>query len=196
MDNFTLKEKLMIISFQLSAFLIFVFLSFIVNEVVIGIIIWTIFCIVNVFIPEKSRLHADKLRHCFVLSILFLFVCVLTYKLALHYMDKFESIVFTVSILLLGNFITSNMLWWNSQSNYQSLKDFVKYNPTDKELVKYEEYLKDTDRFRYCIFMAIFRENKSWDKVIEELDIANNRTLDKEIYAIYSSLEYVLRLRK
>ena len=72
----------------------------------------------------------------------------------------------------------------------------IKFEPHNQELLKYEDRLKETDLYRYYIFKYIFRDGLTWDETMDKLDIYERKELDKEIYAIYRTLQYVCDLKR
>lgn len=162
-------EKIIIITFDIISFLTFCFFANLINGLFIGVILFTIFSIINCLIPDKKRLHADRLRHCFVLSILFLIYCTLIYNFSLNYMSKTESIILSISLIILSNITTTNFLWWKRNE------------------------LKENDKKKYFIFVYYFEEGKSFETISKIMDIDRQR-IGEEIAIISHFIEYGIRL--
>ena len=63
MKKYNLIEKIIIIIFDMSAFLTFCFFANLLKGLLVGVLLFTIFCFVNGLIPDKKRIHADSLLH-------------------------------------------------------------------------------------------------------------------------------------
>ena len=87
-------EKFIIIVFDTISFLTFCALANLFGSLFVGVLLFSIFAIINCLIPGKYRMHANRLLHCFILSILFLLYCILVYKIALNYMSNIEAMIF------------------------------------------------------------------------------------------------------
>lgn len=186
-------EKIIIITFDIISFLTFCFFANLINGLFIGVILFTIFSIINCLIPDKKRLHADRLRHCFVLSILFLIYCTLIYNFSLNYMSKTESIILSISLIILSNITTTNFLWWKRNELNERVLEWTKFNLDNKKLQKYKNELKENDKKKYFIFVYYFEEGKSFETISKIMDIDRQR-IGEEITIISHFIEYGIRL--
>ena len=84
----------------------------------------------------------------------------------------------------------------SENGRYADLFRLIKFDPFNKELCKYEDRLKETEKYTYYIFKYIFRDGKTWDETMDLLEINDRKDLDKEIYAIYRTLQYVCDLKR
>lgn len=156
----------------------------------------------------EEPIHANSLNICFFLTILFYILLFLIIKLIIFFMNEYFSIIIASVLCILGCYATSTLpnkkedkgklFFGRKKENgrYADLFRFIKFNPTDKRLCEYEDRLKDTNLFTYYIFKYIFRDGLTWDDTMDKLDIYERKELDKEIYAIYKTLQYVLDLER
>lgn len=165
---------------------------------------------IYLFVRSKFEepIHANGLNICFFLTTLFYCLLYLVIKLSGYLINETFSLVLSTLLCVLGCYATSTFpnrqeskgkLFFGRKSEngrYADLHRFVKFNPTDKRLCQYEDRLKETDMFTYYIFKYIFRDGLTWDETMDRLDIYERKELDKEIYAIYKTLQYVLDLRR
>ncbi|MEG0138298.1 MAG: hypothetical protein RR847_04930 [Bacilli bacterium] len=154
----------------------------------------------------KGPIHANGLNICFFLTILFYILLFLIIKLSFLLIGNSGSFILSTILCILGCYATSTMpnsmelrgkLFFGDRKskNYQKLINYIKFNPSDNEIIKYKANLKEFNRYRYFVFVHIFEDRLTWDETMDKLDIDDRKTLDKEIYAIYSTLEYVLGLK-
>ena len=156
----------------------------------------------------KEPIHAEGLNVCYFCTMLFYFLTFICIKLCNKVVDSEITFVIVTVIVLFATFGTSTasnksdkigkLFFGRKKENgkYADLFRFVKFNPTDKRLCDYEDRLKETNLFTYYIFKYIFRDGLTWDETMDKLDIYERKELDKEIYAIYRTLQYVLDLER
>ena len=156
----------------------------------------------------EKPIHAYGLNICYVCTMIFYALLLTTIKLCHLVIDKNVTFTLLLCLILLTTFATSTLpnkkeqlgklFFGRKKENgkYKDLFRFVKFNPTDKRLCEYEDRLKETDMFTYYIFKYIFRDGLTWDQTMDKLDIYERKELDKEIYAIYRTLQYVLDLER
>ena len=156
----------------------------------------------------KDPIHAIGLNICFFLTLSFYCFLYATIKICVY--AEGLNFAFMVSSLLnmLGCYATSTVPNDKEEKGkyffgrkkedgrYADLFRLIKYDPTNNEICKYEDRLKETDNYRYLIFKYIFREEKTWDETMDLLDIYERKDLDKEIYAIYRILQYACDLKR
>lgn len=171
---------------------------------------YIVLTIVYLFSRSKFEepIHAYGLNICYVCTMLFYALIFITIKLCGYLIGGIETFVVLCCLVLLSTFATSTLpnkkekvgklFFGRKKENgkYADLHRFVKFNPTDKKLCEYEDRLKDTNTFTYYIFKYIFRDGLTWDETMDKLDIYERKELDKEIYAIYRTLQYVLDLER
>lgn len=176
----------------------------------IGFIMCVMQIPIYLFVRSKFEepIHANGLNICFFLTTLFYCLLYLVIKLSGYLINETFSLVLSTLLCVLGCYATSTFpnrqeskgkLFFGRKSEngrYADLFRFVKFNPTDKRLCQYEDRLKETDMFTYYIFKYIFRDGLTWDDTMDKLDIYERKELDKEIYAIYKTLQYVLDLKR
>lgn len=156
----------------------------------------------------KEPIHTEGLNVCYFCTMLFYFLTFICIKLCNKVVDSEITFVIVTVIVLFATFGTSTasnksdkigkLFFGRKKENgkYADLFRFVKFNPTDKRLCDYEDRLKETNLFEYYIFEYIFRDGLTWDETMDKLDIYERKELDKEIYAIYRTLQYVLDLER
>ena len=194
MKEYSLIEKVIIIAFDVSSFLTFCFFANLLNGLLVGIFLFVIFSVVNAIIPQEKRIHANRLLHCFVLSIFFLISCLIIYKFALNYMSNQDSIILSILLVILANFVTTNCLWWRRNELNARVYDYVKFNLDNKDLLKYKEQLKQNDKRKYYIYVYYFEEHKSINKIAKIMDIDMQR-IGEEIGTMSHHIEFGIRLR-
>lgn len=194
MKEYSLIEKIIIIVFDVSSFLTFCFFANLLNGLLIGIFLFVVFCFVNSLIPEDKRIHADRLLHCFVLSIFYLISCIIIYKYALNYMNNISAITLSTMLVILASFITTDCLWWKRNELNARVYEWVRFNLNNEELLKYKEQLKQNDGKKYHIFQYYFEEGKSQNLIAKLMDIDVQR-VGEEIGTMSHHIEFGIRLR-
>ena len=194
MNKYNLIEKLIIITFDVSAFLTFCFFASLLDALIVSVIIFTIFAIVNSLIPDDKRIHANRLLHCFVLSIFFLLSCLIIYKFSLNYMSNTDSMTLSILSVILANFVTTDCLWWKRNELNERVLEWTKFNLDNQELLKYKEQLKQNDKKKYYIFLYYFEEHKSQNTIAKLMGIDVQR-VGEEISIMSHHIEYGIRLR-
>lgn len=182
MKEYSLVEKLIIIAFDVSSFLTFCFFANLLQGLLVGIFLYVFFCFINSLIPEDKRIHADRLRHCFVLSIFYLITCVAIYKYSLNYMNNISSITLCILLIILASFITTECLWWKPDSNYMDIDEFIKYSVDDirkNKLKEFETRLKAEEPQLYDIYLLRFKEGYKHYQIQKMLDISGSRLTEK-----------------
>lgn len=156
----------------------------------------------------EEPIHAYGLNICYVCTMLFYLLLFIALKLCNMLVHDYASFIIVVSLVLLATFSTSTLpnkkeevgkLFFGRKAEngkYADLFRLIKFEPHNKELLRYEDRLKETDLYRYYIFKYIFRDGLTWDETMDRLDIYERKELDKEIYAIYSTLQYVCDLKR
>ena len=87
-----------------------------------------------------------------------------------------------------------NIYQWSKTSKYQPLIDYLVTNPKDEIIEKYENYMKKFYPFRYEIYKLKFIENKSLDKICDEIDAYSHWQIVNELNIIYDTLNFTLSL--
>lgn len=171
---------------------------------------YIILTIVYLFSRSKFEepIHAYGLNICYVCTMTFYALVFVTMKLCNMMIGESFTFLILICLVLLSTFATSTLpnkkessgkLFFGRKSEngrYADLFRLIKFDPTNKEICKYEDRLKDTDKFTYYIFKYIFRDGLTWDETMDKLDINDRKDLDKEIYAIYRTLQYVCDLKR
>lgn len=142
----------------------------------------------------KKRLHADRLLHCFVLSIVFLLYCLIVYKVSLNYMSNIESIAISICLVVLASITTNEFLWWKRNDLNKRVLEWVRFNQDNELLLKYKSQLEKTDKKKYYIFIYYFEEQKSFEKISKIMDIDRQR-VGEEIAIMSHYIEYGIRLK-
>lgn len=145
-----------------------------------------------------------KIPYSYSLIIMFTFITMrMTLGKALHYKSPYKCFVMTLAIflslfvafkvniylsivisifdgyLLTGKANIEDMFMWTGKvSKYQDIIDFVKYNP-DK-MKDFEDRLQKQDNLDYLIYKYRFKENLSFNKITDLLDIDSPRIYVKK----------------
>lgn len=156
----------------------------------------------------EEPIHAYGLNICYVCTMTFYALLFITIRLCNMMIGETFTFIILICLVLLSTFATSTLpnkkeklgkLFFGRKSEngrYADLFRLIKFEPHNQELLKYEDRLKETDLYRYYIFKYIFRDGLTWDETMDKLDIYERKELDKEIYAIYRTLQYVCDLKR
>lgn len=156
----------------------------------------------------EEPIHAYGLNICYVCTMTFYALLFITIRLCDMIINDYAAMLIIICLTLLATFSTSTLpnqkekvgkLFFGRKSEngrYADLFRLIKFEPHNQELLKYEDRLKETDLYRYYIFKYIFRDELTWDETMDKLDIYERKELDKEIYAIYRTLQYVCDLKR
>ena len=139
-----------------------------------------------------KSLHFKTWYRCLIWSSLILLSLFLVLK-----MDLKISILFTIfsAFILTGKSNIKDMyLWTGKSSKYNALKDFVSLSPNNPILLEHEEYWRKNYPIRYEIFKMYFRENKTYQEIVELKGLEDNSIIKKECATVYSILEKPLNL--
>lgn len=193
MNKQELIKKIIIITFDLSVFLTFCLFAKLLNALLVGIFLFLVFIVINSFLPYDKRIHADKLLHCFVLSIFFLISCIFIYKFSLNYMNNEDSMILSCLVIILANFSTTECLWWRRNKLNARVLEWVRFNLNNEELINYKQKLKDNDKKKYYIYIYYFEEQKSLVQIASIMNIDMQR-ISEEINIMSHYIEYSIRL--
>lgn len=152
-----------------------------------------------------NPIHARGLNVCFVLTTLFyilLFICI---KVLIELTVLPITIIFSSLLTVLSCYVTSTLpnkmdklgkLFFgykkNTESKYQKLIDYIKFNGLDINLIEAENRLKELDSKTYLFYKRKFRENKTFKEIAEEFEVDNPRiveALDKSYYYMIGALK-------
>ena len=136
--------------------------------------------------------HYKKAYKCFIWSTLtFTSVYALT---DLHIIITVLLTIFTGFIATGKSDIRDMFMWKGSSSKYDALIDIVSISPNNNILLEHEEYWRKNYPIKYKIFKLFFRERKTYQEIVEELDLPDNKLIQKECKSIYMILERPLNL--
>lgn len=135
--------------------------------------------------------HYKSPLKCFIVSMLLGTSFMLMFNV--NEMLGYVAALFSGCILTEKGNIT-NIYQWTKVSKYQSLIDYMKDNPNDETIKEYEKYMEKYYPFRYDIYNLKFKENKSLDKICEELDTYSHWQIVNELNIIYDTLNFSLKL--
>lgn len=138
----------------------------------------------------KEAMHYKDWEKCLFMTILFFLSLIIVAKanftLALV-MTIFEALILT------GHCNIDDMFMWGGNKLNKEVFDWVKFNPQNEKLLKYEKHLKEYDKQKYYIFKYRFREFKSFSDISKLMDIDTQRISD-EVKIISHFIEYSIRL--
>lgn len=135
--------------------------------------------------------HYKSPLRCFIVSLCLGSSFMLLYNV--------NSLLSYVAALFTGCILTEkgnieNIYQWSRKSKYQSLIDYLSCHPQDNIISQYEKYMKKYYPFRYEIYELKFKENKSLDKICEEIDAYSHWQIVNELNIIYDTLNFSLSL--
>lgn len=153
----------------------------------------------------KEPIHAIGLNNCFVVTLLFFILLDICIKVMLDLIALPLVVVFTFLLTTLGCYATSTLpnameekgkIFFgykkHSESKYEKLIEYIKFNGIDSKLLEAEERLKQVDTQMYLFYKRKFREDKTFKEIVEEFDIDNPRIveiLDKVYYYMIGALK-------
>ena len=139
-----------------------------------------------------KSLHFKTWYRCLIWSSLILLSLFLVLRI-----DLKISILFTIfsAFIMTGTSNIKDMyLWTGKVSKYNALKDFVSLSPNNPIILEHEEYWRKNYPIRYEIFKMYFRENKTYQEIVELKGLEDNSIIKKECATVYSILEKPLNL--
>ena len=139
-----------------------------------------------------KSLHFKTWYRCLIWSSLILLSLFLVLRI-----DLKISILFTIfsAFIMTGTSNIKDMyLWTGKVSKYNALKDFVSLSPNNPIILEHEEYWRKNYPIRYEIFKMYFRENKTYQEIVELKGLEDNSIIKKECSTVYSILEKPLNL--
>lgn len=139
-----------------------------------------------------KSLHFKTWYRCLIWSSLILLSLFLVLRI-----DLKISILFTIfsAFIMTGTSNIKDMyLWTGKSSKYNALKDFVSLSPNNPIILEHEEYWRKNYPIRYEIFKMYFRENKTYQEIVELKGLEDNSIIKKECATVYSILEKPLNL--
>lgn len=182
MKEYSLIEKIIMISFNISALIVFSIFASFLDAIIIAWILYFVFGLINCLIPPEKRLHADRLLHCFILSNIFLMFCLFIYKFGLNYMSEVDSMAMTILLIFIACLSTSNLFWWKKDSNYNDIDEFIKYAVSEDRKNKIKEFeikLKEEEPQLYDIYLLRFKEGYKHFEIQKMLNIPGSRLTEK-----------------
>ena len=66
----------------------------------------------------------------------------------------------------------------HSESKYQKLIDYIKFNGLEQKLIEAEKRLQDLDSQMFILYKRKFREDKTFREITEEFDLDNPRVVE------------------
>lgn len=85
-------------------------------------------------------------------------------------------------------------MWKGKSSKYEALKDLISVSPNNFIVLEHEEYWRKNYPIRYEIFKYFYRENMSYNKIMEIKGFPDDTIIKRECKTIYSILERPLNL--
>ena len=138
----------------------------------------------------KKALHYKDWKRCILMTSLFflsLFIVAKSNFLLALILTIFEAMILTGT----GN-IDDTFMWGGNRLN-QEVYDWVRFNPNNERLLKYEQHLKENDKQKYIIFEYRFRKFKSYSEISKLMDIDAPR-IAEQLKTISHFIEYSIRL--
>ena len=80
----------------------------------------------------------------------------------------------------------------HDESKYQKLIEYIKFNGIDPKLIEAEKRLAELDTQMYLFYKRKFREDKTFQEMVDEFDIDNPRIveiLDKVYFYMIGALK-------
>lgn len=190
---------------------IFVIISALIMAIIFNTIPeYILLTIIYLFSRSKFEepIHAIGLNICYVCTMTFYELMFIVINLSEFIIGEFKTFLILICLVLLSTFATSTLpnklerigkiFFGRKKENgkYADLFRLIKFDPNNKDICDYEKRMKETDKFTYYVFKYIFRDGLTWDETMDKLDIYERKELDKEIYAIYRTLQYACDLKR
>ena len=86
----------------------------------------------------------------------------------------------------------SNIYQWNKTSKYQDILDYVRDNPDNEIIKKYEKYMENNYPLRYKIYILKYKKDYTIDKILDELILTDHKIVINELNIIYDTLKFYL----
>lgn len=150
-------------------------------------------------------IHALGLNKCCAVTIIFFILLFLCIKMMIFLLDIRIAITMTFTLTALCCYATSTLpnekelkgkLFFgykkHDESKYQKLIEYVKFNGINPNLIEAEKRLAELDTQMYLIYKRKFREDKTFQEMVDEFDIDNPRiveTLDKVYFYMIGALK-------
>lgn len=191
MENTKVKNLIKVISFNIVETITIFFIGRALGVATNYILtLMLIFFLTRMFCGQPKRYK--KAYQCFIWSTLtFTSVYVLTD------LDIYVTILLTIftGFIATGRANIDTMyMWKGSSSKYEALINIVAFSPNNQILLEHEEYWRKNYPIRFQIFRLFFRERKTYEEIVEELDLPDNKLIQKECKSIYDILERPLGL--
>ena len=169
--------------------------------------------VIVILIGTLLQLTFDKM----IILILLFSICRMAFKSAVHYKDWKKCIMMTTlffsslfvvakvdfsiaflltifeAMILTGKGNIDDIFMWNGNKLNKEVYDWVRFNPDNEKLLKYEKHLKENDKQKYIIFKYRFREFKSYSEISNLMDMSTQR-ITEELKTISHFIEYSIRL--
>lgn len=192
-----MKKKILNYYLPNIIFNIFEIFVILIVGIVLGVKFGHILAIFIAFILNKTifghSMHYKDWYLCLIWSTI-LFASY--YLLAL--IDIKIALLSTITFVFLSNVSNikdlKNLFFWSGNSLNKEVFNWVKFNPNNEKLLKYEEKLKQTDKQKYYIFEYRFREFKSYDEIADLMGLDSTARVAEELKIISHFIEYSIRL--
>lgn len=158
------------------------------NNYIIGLMV--IFFLTRLICGKPK--HYRKAYECFIWSTLtFTSIFVLT---DLHIIIVILLTIFTGIIATGKSDISDMFMWKGSKSKYTALIDMVALSPNNPAILDHEKYWRENYPMRFEIFRLFFRERKTYEEIMEIMDLPDSNLIQRECKSIYDILERPLNL--
>ena len=153
----------------------------------------------------QEPIHANGLNKCFGATIFFFIILFVCSKAMIAMIDTRIAVLITFFLTTLGCFITSTLpntkesegkLFFgykkHNESKYEKLIEYIKFNGIDPKLIEAEKRLSELDTQMYLFYKRKFREDKTFQEMVDEFDIDNPRIveiLDKVYFYMIGALK-------
>lgn len=159
----------------------------------VGLVLCLIEIPIYLFVRFKFEepIHANGLNVCFFLTILFYVLLFLIIKLSMFLMNNWIAFWLSSTLCILGCYATSTVpnkmeckgkLFFgykkHSESKYQKLIDYIKFNGLEPKLMDAEKRLQELDPQMFVLYKRKFREDKTFREITEEFDLDNPRVVE------------------
>jgi len=153
----------------------------------------------------KEPIHALGLNKCCVVTLIFFILLFICSKAMILMINDGIAVIFTFILTVLCCFATSTLpnekeekgkLFFgykkHNESKYEKLIEYIKFNGIEPKLIEAEKRLAELDTQMYLFYKRKFREDKTFQEMVDEFDIDNPRIveiLDKVYFYMIGALK-------
>lgn len=87
--------------------------------------------------------------------------------------------IFCAFVLTTKGDYKDGLMWKGTNTKYEDIEEYIKYNSMETKLIEYEDKLKKQDNLTYLIYKYRFKDKMTFSQISERLDLDNPRIAEK-----------------